>query len=86
MNSTKLYTIKTKPVDHIIVKDFGEPAPILWCNGGIWGLVDKHCVRNMIQLIKDSKSIPAVHTLPEFKIYWEETIHVPTALAEAICQ
>ena len=84
MTQVKLYTIKTDVIDYIIIKDLGQPAPILWCNGGIWGIVEKPKVRNMIQLIDDAGHIPQVCSPPEFKIFWDEVILIPKKLAEII--
>ncbi len=83
---SKICIFRTDVSDCINLKHFSKSMPILWCNGGIWGIIDKAKVSNIIQLIEDAKSIPAVHTPPQFKIFWEEVVLVPKKLAEIIAK
>ncbi len=84
MAQIKLYVIRTAAIDFITIKDLGDSVPILWCNGGIWAIIGKSRISNMYRLIEDAKNISAVHTPPEFKIFWDEVRLVPKTLAEII--
>ncbi len=86
MELKNIYVKKTDSVASITISELSTAAPVLWCNGGLWGLICKDKITNMIQLMDDARSMPEVYTPPEFKVFWGEVVLIPKMLAEAICQ
>ena len=59
--------------------------PLIWNNGGLYGIISREKVENMIQLIADQKKLPVVERINRMGVfYWEECVVLDTKVAKLL--
>lgn len=49
--------------------------PLIWNNAGLYGIISREKVENMVQLIADQKKLPVVERVNRMGVfYWEECV------------
>lgn len=57
--------------------------PLIWNNAGLYGIIGREKVENMIILMEDQKKLPVVERINRNGIfYWDETVILDPKIAE----
>lgn len=80
MNTIEFYSISS-PSQHytVTLRDFRHGAlPIIWCNRGLYGVVDIHRVQEYIRQLENAENLPATSSIHGYiKMYWDTDVEVP---------
>lgn len=63
--------------------DFGKARPILWCNKGLYCIISRQKVQNILDAIKDQGNLPVLNQKP-VNVFWWEDGELITARAAAM--
>ena len=59
--------------------------PLIWNNAGLYGIVNRVKVENMIQLIADQKQLPVVERINRMgQFYWDECVVLDVKIAKLL--
>ncbi len=75
MIDKQFYYIETK--DHCLnmhlYPGHGNPTPIIWNNSGLYGIICKEKVENILLQLKDSKNLPVLNPNTSIgNLFWDE--------------
>jgi hypothetical protein len=59
--------------------------PILWCNGGMYGVISVEKVANMQDALQDQEKLPVLDRKKDVgKFYWDEVEIIPPKIAKLL--
>lgn len=59
--------------------------PLIWSNAGLYGIISREKVENMVQLIADQKKLPVVERINRMGVfYWDECEVLDTKIAKLL--
>ena len=60
-------------------------VPLIWNNAGLYGIISREKVENMIQLIEDQKKLPVVERINRMGMfYWDEVVDLDPKIAKLL--
>jgi len=59
--------------------------PLVWFNNGLWGVISKEKIVNMIANMQDQANLPVLDRKKDVgKFYWDECEIIPSKLAKIL--
>lgn len=79
------YAYDTLPISNISIDTAGihkvNPLPILWNNKGLFCIISRQKVQNVLDLIKDQKNLPVLNQREIGTLHWEEGVPITAGAA-----
>jgi len=59
--------------------------PLIWCNAGLYGIISKEKVENIIQLLQDQGKLPRIEKINRYgTFYWDEVVELDQKIGKLL--